>query len=95
MGISQPSQRASFEDLQVWLSALATAELFTNMHAHKGGLWGAGNVLCLGLCGFYLSLSMCVQKLSFGEDLGKSEPHALLWKYKMALGKQFGILLKN
>lgn len=95
MGVSQPSQRVSFEDLRVWLSALATEELFTNTHAHKGGRWVAGNVLCLDLCGFYLSLSMCVQKLSFGEDVEKSEPHALLWEYKMALGKQFGISLKS
>lgn len=95
MGISQPSQRVSFEDLRAWLSALATEELFTNTQAHKGGLWGEGNVLCLDLCGFYLSLSMCVQKVSFGEDVEKSELHALLWEYKMALGKQFGISLKS
>ena len=75
----------SFEDLRVWLSALATEEFFTNTHAHKGGLWGEGNVLCLDLCSFYLSLSMCVQKLSFGEDREKSEPHAFCGNIKWPL----------
>ena len=35
------------------------------------------------------------QVMTSEEDVEKSEPHALLWEYKMALGKQFGISLKS
>ena len=97
MGISQPSQRVSREDLRAWFSVLGAGELFTNTHAHEAGLWGAANVLYLDPCGGYLSLSMCVQKLSFGEDVEKSEPFALLVGYKMLqlLGKPFGSSSKS